>query len=325
MRKHLLIFAAAFSLLCAPYASVAEEAIPSSPIAKTELLVDAPTLHKDNTVWAAVKFTMPKGWHIYWQNPGDSGIPTTFAWTTPASIIAGDIQWPTPERIDIGGLMNYGYSDQVILPVPMSVNKDSASAEITVKAKWLVCHETCIPESATLTATLPQSNAIIAETRKALPTIINEKNVATYAAQSSGVSLHVDSSKLADFDRSAETHFIPAQDGIISNAAPQKSVSDAATNQLTLIMQRGSAEPLETWKGVLVNGKNSYALNAEFDAAAAPVAAMHEAPSLPFILILAFAFLGGLLLNIMPCVLPILSLKALTLVKKSAASPGLGR
>ena len=332
MRNYLFHFVAVFFLLCAANGAQAEEIIPPSPIAKTELLVDAPTLNKGDVFYAAVKFTLPKGWHIYWQNPGDSGIPTTFQWTTRFSVTAVEIQWPTPQRIEVSGLMNYGYSDEVILTVPMKVVRnptlDSINT-ISVKANWLVCHETCIPESANLSAIVPHADPLaaaqIAAAHERLPAGIAAENAATYTAQKDRIILRIDITTITGFDDKKTTYFIPQQDGIIANAAPQKTSFDAAQNQITIAMQRGSAEPLDAWQGVLVNGSHAYAIRANFEKNAAPIASTPQATDLPFLLTLVFAFIGGLLLNIMPCVLPILSLKALTLVKKSAVSRALAR
>jgi thiol:disulfide interchange protein DsbD len=337
MRNFLLIFTAAFFLLSAVNRAHSEEVIPPSPIAKTELLVDAPSLEAGDVFWAAVKFTMPKNWHIYWQNPGDAGMPTTFAWTTPYNISAGEIQWPTPQRIEVSGLMNYGYSDEVMLAVPFKVTGDGITGRIntiSVKANWLVCHETCIPESASLSAVVPRSDpaamAQIVAARSQLPTVITDKNAATYSADNEAVSLRIDATKITPLDPQKPTYFFPQQDGIISNAAPQKNSFDAAKKILTITMKKGTAETVDVWQGVLVNGNHSYAISPALNAgspigAAASVTTVTEPPALGLLLTIAFALVGGLLLNIMPCVLPILSLKALTLVKKSAISPALAR
>ena len=332
MRRFLVIFTAAFFLCCATNAALAEEIIPPSPIAKTELLVDAPILKSGDTFWAAVKFTLPKGWHIYWHNPGDSGIPTTIELETSKPFSAGEIQWPTPQRIEVSGLMNYGYSDEVILSLPIKISTFNVAPKVgfKVKANWLVCHETCIPESATLSGVIPQRSPIsvaqIAAARSQLPTVIADHNAATYTAQTDSVTLRIDTTIITGFDPQKTTYFIPQQDGIISNAAPQKTSLDEAQKTFSITIKRGSAQLIDSWQGVLINGDRSYAINAELSSdAVAPIVIAPPPSPLPFFLIILFAFAGGLLLNIMPCVLPILSLKALTLVRKSAVSSGLAR
>jgi thiol:disulfide interchange protein DsbD len=97
-------------------------------------------------------------WHTYWVNPGDSGLPTTLAWTLPPGLKAQEIAWPMPKRFDVGGLYNFGYDGEVVLPVAVSVPADAApgaEAHLAVDAKWLVCREECIPGRKTLTLDLP--------------------------------------------------------------------------------------------------------------------------------------------------------------------------
>jgi DsbC/DsbD-like thiol-disulfide interchange protein len=97
-------------------------------------------------------------WHTYWINPGDSGLPTTLAWTLPAGFKAQDITWPLPKRFDVGGLYNFGYEGEAVLPIALSVPADASpgsTAHLSVEAKWLVCREECIPGKKTLTLDLP--------------------------------------------------------------------------------------------------------------------------------------------------------------------------
>ncbi|GAA0711261.1 protein-disulfide reductase DsbD domain-containing protein [Dokdonella soli] len=101
-------------------------------------------------------------WHTYWINPGDSGLPTTLAWTLPPGFHAQDIAWPLPQRFTVGGLYNFGYDGEVVLPVPLDVPADvqpGTTAHLAVLAKWLVCREECIPGKAELTLDLPITTA----------------------------------------------------------------------------------------------------------------------------------------------------------------------
>lgn len=327
---------ALIQLMVAPLAhAVAEEIIPPSPIAKTALIIDAPAVKKGEAFWAGVTFTLPEHWHVYWQNSGDSGIATTLAWTLPAGLSAGEIEWPVPERFDVSGIINYGYSREVTLAVPITASADGVAGEITVKANWLVCHESCIPESAVLTAKIAPDAAaakIIADARARVPTPLTDVSI-TYRVAGDAVSLQVPAAALAAVGTVTSAQFFPIDDGVIRNlAAQQFSVRDGT---FTLTTARGSAAPVNALRGVLHltgdAGTAAHALTATLDPASIATAAPVEnipanpiAPVVPPSLIaaLTLAFLGGLILNIMPCVLPILALKALAISKKAEASRG---
>ena len=114
------------------------------------------------TLWIDLHLDIAPGWHIYWRNPGDSGLPTEIAWTLPAGFTAGDIVWPVPEHFVVEGLGNYGYRDAVDLLIPITVGQDvkpGATARVEAAASWLVCSDICIPGDAKLALALPVSAA----------------------------------------------------------------------------------------------------------------------------------------------------------------------
>lgn len=311
MRNKLLTFI--FCLFCVSAQAAQENMV------HTKLLLDGSNLQSGDTAWGAVQFTIPAGWHIYWQNPGDAGIPTKLTWTLPEGVDAGDIQWPAAERQVMGDLVNYGYSDEVVLPVPLLVSRDGAAGSVSVKADWLVCHDTCIPESAVLEGALPHTDAtealLIKTARDSVPAPFPGK--ASFAADDKKVVLTLEPSGQWESPRRAE--FIPLEDGIIpNNSVPTIRSFD---NRIALEFVRGSADLPPSWHGTAWlewAGKPPVAYDVDADLGAALPVAPPDAQ--PLLLILGLAFLGGLLLNIMPCVLPILSLKALALVKKAGLS-----
>jgi thiol:disulfide interchange protein DsbD len=101
-------------------------------------------------VWLGLQLAHQPEWHTYWKNSGDSGLPTELAWQLPAGITAGDVAWPTPKKIAIGSLANYGYEGTVLLPVPLTVAPgfDAPHLDIKLTATWLVCRLECIPQEA---------------------------------------------------------------------------------------------------------------------------------------------------------------------------------
>ncbi|MET0293617.1 MAG: protein-disulfide reductase DsbD domain-containing protein, partial [Phenylobacterium sp.] len=125
-----------------------------------ELIPEAASIAPGQTIHVALAQTIDKGWHTYWRNPGDSGEPSRIEWSLPAGWTASDFVWPAPTREPIGPLMNYGYSDRVLLPVKLTAPADAKpgqSVEITGAATFLVCEEICVPESAVLGLRLPVS------------------------------------------------------------------------------------------------------------------------------------------------------------------------
>jgi len=163
-------------------------------------------------------------WHTYWKNPGDSGLPTTVSWEHPDGILVGPIQWPTPERMSVGPLVNYGYEGDLLLPVSVEIPPGFAAETLDVKlqAKWLVCEEICIPESGRFALSIPANQ----------PTV---EHVALFAAAKA--RLPDPSSRLIELQASEETlsfqvdnlpaemhghdlRFMPATTGVFDYAAP---------------------------------------------------------------------------------------------------------
>ncbi len=140
-------------------ASTAPPAEVRTPHASVTLVAEQATIASGAIAWVGLRFRLQPNWHIYWQNPGDSGYPPSVAWELPDGVAAGDIRWPTPERLPVGPLTNFGHTGEVTLAVPISVPAAYVAAELPLlaRARWLVCEEVCIPESATLALTLPVS------------------------------------------------------------------------------------------------------------------------------------------------------------------------
>lgn len=311
--------------LAAP--AVAQSQTMPAPIVTAQLLLHAPRVEADTPIIAGVLFTLPEGWHIYWQNPGDSGIPTRLNWTVPEGISVGDIQWPVPEAIDTGGIVNYGYSEHVLLPVTLTPMRDGIHGAVEVRAEWLACKEICIPETATLRGTLPQQSPqaalLIGEAGRAVPEPYSGD--ARLRLGDGTITLTLSPSPLTDVAAAA---LYPVEDGVIVNGASPEILQDG--EQLQLSFPRGNGTVPPVWNSMLSLQEHeeaaprNYAVTAyttEGTDSAAPAAPQLPAPSpLPLLVAVFFAFLGGVILNAMPCVLPILSLKALALAKKSGAA-----
>lgn len=130
--------------------------------ARVALVADHAAVAPGQAFKAGLRILHDEGWHTYWANPGDSGLPTRFDWTLPPGASAGAIQWPLPERLLASGLTNFGYSDALLLPATLRVPSNAIAGSrfrATLRARWLICEEACIPDEATLTLDLPVETA----------------------------------------------------------------------------------------------------------------------------------------------------------------------
>ena len=296
-----------------------------------------------STAVVAVKQTIQPGWHTYWRNPGDSGGATTLTWTLPQGVRAGDIVWPLPERQRIAGLMNYGYSGEVWLPVTIEVPASARAGSVlplTVKAAFFVCSaEMCVPEDLTLRLDLPvrEGAAPLDRRHGAAITAVLEQAPrpagleARIALEDGVLTLSAAGGPLAGRDP-GPSYFFPFTGGVIDHPAAQTGAW--GPQGLTLALSPGGetraaglAGPVE---GVLVTAHGAWDIRAEAGAPLAGTsgsgtlaAAADGAPDAPgpasgtslatFAQALLFAILGGLILNLMPCVFPILAMKAASL------------
>ncbi|MGE0408353.1 MAG: protein-disulfide reductase DsbD family protein [Amphiplicatus sp.] len=294
------------------------------------------------TAWFALAQELQQGWHVYWKNPGDSGLALELEWSLPDGYAAGEIVYPTPERLPVGPLVNFGHHGAPIFLVPVTAPENAAGeAEIALTARWLICEEICVPEEAVFSLTLPvaaappaheEGAALVAKARAASPAPLGGK--ARFSADAERLVLRVPAPAGV-----RDAFFFPDAEGLIEPAAPQPfAVKDGA---LTIAMTPGLGyEParLEALKGVIVlsgpsGERRGYDLSAakSAEAIAPPAAPSLRAPqanaaggrALPVLLLTAF--LGGVILNVMPCVFPILFIKAASLMKQAGAHPALAR
>ena len=139
-------------------AQTALAAFDTPPAAHTQvkLILSADTAKPGDTIWAGVDLKMEPGWHTYWKNPGDAGSPTAIKWQLPPGVIAGEIQWPLPKKLPPAEVTTYGYEDEVMLIVPLTLATNSPVGQIDLKANvsWLECKEVCIPANQDVEAKL---------------------------------------------------------------------------------------------------------------------------------------------------------------------------
>ncbi|NEO61478.1 MAG: thiol:disulfide interchange protein [Moorea sp. SIO4G2] len=301
---------------------------------EVQLISEVINIQPGTPFWVGLHFNINPGWHTYWRNPGDSGLGATLNWTLPPGFEVGDIVWPYPQRLPLEPLMNFGYEEDVTLLSQITPPANLAtpdSLQLRVKADWLVCKVNCIPEEGTLNLTLPitsrpplvnqQWTQVFEQARQALPKPSPWKVTVTIEPQD--LTLQVEAPEMEEA-QIQEVTFFPHQDGIISNPAPQ--IAELNQDGISLRLQRGYLRKLDPITGVLVirESLDNQSVVQAFTIEAAvsnEIGKTAPTPTQPRWEVLLLALLGGIILNLMPCVFPVLSLKALNIVQKSQKSP----
>lgn len=302
-------------LFCGP--ALAQEAPGKTRHVRIDLIAETDRPAAGGEVTLAFASVPEKGWHAYWLNPGDAGLPARAEWTLPQGASVGEIRWPVPQRLTIAGLMNYVYEGPFAPLVTLRVPAGAGGAlPIRVKLDYLVCTDSiCVPEKAELATTLQVGDGAVAHERRArfdgwraaLPKPLGAQ--ATYQVENKVLRIAVPYPAGAAAE--GQGYFFPATDGVLDYAAPQTVARDGDRVVIETVGKR-AAGPIA---GVLAFGTIGFTVEAVPGAVAPANAAQAQVAWSAALLAFAGAVLGGLLLNIMPCVFPILSLKALSLAK----------
>ena len=318
---------------------------------QAELMAHAPDgADPGKTVWVGLQLTHKPEWHTYWKNAGDSGLPTMLNWTLPAGVTAGEIAWPTPHKIRIGNLANYGYEGTVLLPVPLTISPEfkpsllNSDVDIKLKATWLVCRKECIPEEGEFALKLPvkgstainssQFNAAFAQAPKTvLPAVAGVTLASTITIDGSSIALAVQN--LPVNLRGKTLEFYPESNEVIETAAAfSQSWNGAVWNaRVPLSAQRSNSPSVmpivlaADVDGVRQSFRSEIKVTGDWPKVAAAVQmppaletalkanAASSTPTGPPITLLAAilgALIGGMILNLMPCVFPVLAIKVMS-------------
>ena len=314
----------------------------AAPKVTVRLVAEQATAKPGGTITVALEQKIAPGWHTYWINPGDVGQPTSIEWALPPGWSADALQWATPQRLPVGPFMDYGYEGKVWLLANLAVPADARvgdTLDLKATAHFLVCEKICIPEDASLTLPVKIGDGAadeavakdFAAARALMPvaspwkitTALNPAALDIYVAAPALVAAHP-----------ADVQFFPLQPKTIKNPAPQSIgyAADGLVLRLTPDPELAFRSDLLT--GVLVMKSTDGSVQAiSVNAAPGAVPAVDfptpaSTGDVTLLLAVALAFLGGLILNAMPCVLPILAMKALALAahagkhSKEAAAEG---
>ena len=314
---------------------------------RAELLAWAPNgVAVGKQVWVGLQLTHQNEWHTYWKNAGDSGLSTTLDWQLPAGVTAGDIAWPTPKKIPLGTLANYGYEGTVLLPVPLTVANtfNAAQLNLLLHASWLVCRKECIPQSGDFALSLP-ANSSTAASSAAFAATFAATPIATAAGRSTvvvaGQALTVSLTSLPAALQGKTLAVYPETGAITEPAAaypqgwangvwtaslPLSAQRTASPARLSLVVAQGKdAARLDlpvtgVWPPAIPPAPVSPALAAALAANTLPGATAGQPGSalavpITFWAALLGALVGGMILNLMPCVFPVLAIKVVGFVK----------
>ena len=301
---------------------------------QAQLIPATKSIQPGEPFWVSVRLKMDKGWHVYWKNPGDSGIPVNISWSLPEHFTAEPIQWPYPVKIDQPPLASYGYTNDVSFMARLTPYADINSRTATLKANvnWLVCQVDCIPGRATVTLDLPVTHETpepdktwlenFERTRFNLP--LEKSNwIVTAVTSPESLTLNLHDIEKDKYPLSG-AYFFPESDSLIRHAEKQAFHERAYGYELVIQRSALFAAPLTRLKGVLVSPtgwegpRTRKALAIDIPVLALPSNETNPLPAQPpfqLTIMLGLAFLGGLILNLMPCVLPVLSLKVLGLIR----------
>ena len=288
----------------------------------TSLISEVKSIEAGQSFWIAVKQIIEPGWHTYWKNAGDVGAPINIYWDLPEGFEASNIQWPYPERIPYGDFTNFGYHDEVILLTEVTPRETIEKAEVEIKARveWLVCKDVCIPEQANLEIVLPVTSEkdiderqapIFAKARLKLPQHAPIKAYLSREREKLQISIALPG--LAKNRIKTITYF-PFTPNTINNSAAQTfSVNDSEI-RLRLLAHEELDNTPSSFEGIIVVGDDvGQGLNTSF--VIKPMYSGGIAFDLTLWAAIILAFLGGIILNFMPCVFPVLSIKILSLIE----------
>ncbi len=296
-------------------------------LVKASLVANATAIAPGQPFEVGVLLEMAPGWHTYWEYPGDAGLPTSIAWTLPDGFVAGPIQWPLPYRVvEPGNIEVYAYKDRVLLLTAIVAPAEIKEPTVTLRAKvdWLVCAEICIPGSADLELSLPvgaQSTAANAELFEQFRAILPAATAPPYELtwNRSGTSLELNVSGLKGV-KAVDLFPLPPKGEQVEHPKNGAVRDGRATISL---------ESPGDFRGVLVVesdvGRKGWLVSSSEKAAAAgatsPQIATQSANQPSLWQALFFGFLGGLILNLMPCVLPVISLKIFGFIRQAGDHP----
>ena len=321
---------------------------------QVQLLLSADTVRPGDTIWAGVDLKMDPAWHTYWKNPGEAGMATKIEWQLPPGVTAGETQWPLPEKLPPAEVTTYGYNHEVVLLVPLTLASNSPTGPLDLKANvtWLECKQECVPGSASVEATLNVSNETRISADAATIDLWKSKTpqpgdslqarawwrgpangdtrplILKWSALDKTTQYDFFPYANANFDVQAATENLPARTGEIRLGKTVQKFSGDWPKEISGLIVTENGNSRTGFEVKLSISDSPPAGETTSKTGVAPVSNISQSdkimetgkmPVLP--LMLLYAFLGGLILNIMPCVLPVIALKILGFINHAQHEP----
>ena len=306
---------------------------------QVRLLLSADTARPGDTVLAGVDMKMEPDWHTYWKNPGEAGMATKIEWQLPPGVTAGEIQWPLPEKLPPAEVTTYGYSNEVMLIVPLRLATNLAADPLDLKANvsWLECKESCLPGSGDVAATLNIGNetkpsadaALIQLWEKKVPQTNEQFSFTAWwegPAKDDLRPLIIESPQMdTNMESVGHIDFFPDANDQFEVQGATENISDGSNKiELRKLVKKFQGDWPKSVSGIVVvlmdGSPRGFQGSLQIEDTP-PVAAAFAAQSPPLWVALLYAFIGGLILNIMPCVLPVIALKILGFINHAQNEP----
>ncbi len=310
-------------------ARAAESAPAQTSRTVATLVTDTDSVPAGRGFRAGLRLRMADGWHTYWQNPGDAGAPPEFTLEVTQDAVRpldgvkiGPIDWPTPRRLAEGPLMTYAYTGEVLLPVTVTLPATEGPLTVRVNANWLVCKDICVPEEAVFRLDLPATATATAPAAEAALFAAHDHAVPRPSPWEARIAPDGTLSVLGPEVSTAtvtDAWFIPATPGLIQDDAAQPL--SVRPGVLSLALKPGARFQTEAGFEGILSVRDRSGQQTDLIVKAQPGAAT---AFLPLPQMLVFAFLGGLILNLMPCVFPVLAMKAVKLTSGAVAGRATG-
>ncbi len=351
MRPLAVIFLTCLALLI-PRHAAAQTPLPvlggfAAHHTRAKLILSADTAKPGDTIWAGVDLKMDPGWHTYWKNPGDAGEATKIEWTLPPGVSAGEVQWPMPEKLPPAEVTTYGYENEVALLVPLKLQQSLPAGTLNLAAKisWLECKESCLPADQNVEAKLnvgsetknsADATAIDSWQAKVPRSDSNNPFQAWWEKPASDdtrplIVNHGPAATSKNITYASVDFFPDANEHFEVQSATDVISAQSAYLRLRKIVKKFSGDWPKEISGVVViesaQQRSGYQVKlpvAEQPPPGETVSSPNQPPDLPAQSLgrmLLFAFIGGLILNIMPCVLPVIALKILGFVSEARSEP----